>query len=191
MSVGGAAPAGSSRILRLDPFSLPVSFSAGDARADERIRFVDLYRERVVMRRAVAGIRMAVSLPVAMYLGVAIRLVPPDASSPGAVAVVLEHRDPAMSVPLFVAPDGTDALAEWQSWARVLGLPLLVHDGEGSFREPFERIGAVRVAPAQPRRRRHTTVRKRRPRILMRRKPGRLGPDAVVFRGEREIIARN
>jgi hypothetical protein len=191
MSAGGAEPAGSSRILRLDPFSLPVSFEAGDARADERIRWVELGRERVTVRRAVAGIPMAVSAPVAKYLGVAIRILPPDAESEGAVAVVLEHRDPSMSVPLYVAPDGSEAVAEWQSWSSVLGLPLLVHDGEGSFREPFARMGGVVVASAQPRRRRHTAVRKRRPRMPLRRNSAGLGAQPTVHRGEREIIARN
>lgn len=191
MSAGGATPAGSSRILRLDPFSLPVSFRATDAGADERVRLVELHRERVVMRREVAGIRMAVSLPVSMFLGVAIRVIPPDPSSDGAIAVMLEHRDPALSVPLFIAPDGTEALAEWQLWARVLALPLLVCDDDGAYRQPFACLGLVRVATAQPRRRRHTAVRGRRPRILMRRKPGRFGEQPTVHRGEREIIARN
>jgi hypothetical protein len=191
MSVGGTNPAGSSRILRLDPFSLPVSFSAGDARADERVRFIELDRERVVMRRAVAGIRMAVSMPVTRYLGVALRLMAPDAGSDGAVAIVLEHEDPAMAIPLYVAPDATDVLAEWQSWARVLGLPLLVHDGEGVLREPFARLGALRVAPTQSRRRRRTAVRKRHPRILMRRQPTRTFDPTLVHRGEREIVARS
>lgn len=191
MSAGGAAPAGSSRALRLDPFALPVSFPAADVGADERVRLVELHRERVVMRRNVAGIRMAVSLPVSMFLGVAIRLVPPSAASDGAIAVMLEHRDPALSVPLFSAPDGDDALAEWQLWARVLRRPLLVCDGEGAFRQPFDCLGLVRVGDAQPRRRRRTAIRRRRPRILMRRKPGRWSAKATVHRGEREIIARN
>jgi hypothetical protein len=191
MSAGGADPAGSSRILRLDPYSLPVSFEAGDARADGRTRWVELGRERVTVRRAVAGIPMSVSLPVARYLGVAIRLIAPDADSDGAVAVVLEHRDPSMSVPLYVAPDGGDAVAEWQSWSSVLGLPLLVHDGEGRFREPFARLGGVKVAPAQARRRRQTALRKRRARMPLRRKSAGFGAQPVVHRGEREIIARN
>jgi hypothetical protein len=55
---------------RLDPFSLPVRFAA----ADERLCIVDLHRERVVLRRSVRGMRMAVNLPVASYRGVAIRL---------------------------------------------------------------------------------------------------------------------
>jgi hypothetical protein len=191
MSAGGAAPAGSSRTLRLDPFSLPVSFPACDAGADERVRQVELHRERVIMRRRVAGIRMAVSLPVSMFLGVAIRLVPPTASSDGGIAIMLEHRDPALSVPLFCAADGEDALAEWQLWARVLRRPLLVCDGEGIFRPPFDCLGLVRVGEARPRRRRQTAMRARRPKFLMRRKPGRSTAAPTVHRGEREIIARN
>jgi hypothetical protein len=190
MSAGGA-PAGSSRVLRLDPFALPVRFSASDAAADERVRVVELHRERVILRRAVAGMRMAVSLPVKNFLGVAIQIMPPDESQDGAVAVVLRHRDAALAVPLFVAPDGTDVLAEWQVWGRVLGLPLLVADADGTLRDPFERVGALRVAKPSPRRRRISALKRRRPTILMRRKPGRVREDAPVHRGEREIIARN
>jgi hypothetical protein len=191
MSAGTAMPAGSSRALRLDPAALPVSFAASDARADERLRHIELGRERVVVRRAVRGIYMRVSLKMAEFLGVAIRVIPPDGGSPGAVAVFLEHRDQGLSVPLFVAADGdADVVAEWQRWARVLGLPLLIPDGEG-FREPFERIGAVRVDAPTPRRRSRSILWRRRPSILRRRKPGRALSEPRVHRGEREIIARN
>src|SRR5271165_6684254 len=101
MVVGGTSPAGSGRILRLDPMALPVRFPAFDGGADERVRLVELHRERVIVRRAVRGIRMAVSLPVSAFLGVAIRIVPPGAETDGAVAVMLEHRDPALSIPVF------------------------------------------------------------------------------------------
>jgi hypothetical protein len=191
MSAGGTAPAGSSRALRLDPLALPISFSATDVAADERVRLVELHRERVIMRRKVAGIRMAVSLPVSMFLGVAIRLVPPTATQDGAIAVMLEHRDPALSVPLFSAPDGAEVVAEWQLWARVLRCPLLVCDGEGAFRQPFDCLGPLRVGEARPRRRRRTAMRTRRPGILMRRQPGRWSARPTMHRGEREIIARN
>jgi hypothetical protein len=192
MSAGRALPAGSSRALRLDPCALPVKFATSDARADERLRVVELDRERVIVRRAVSGIRMRLSLKVAEFLGIAIRVMPPDESSDGAVAVMLEHRDQSLSVPLMVAtgPEN-DVVAEWQRWARVLGLPLLIPDGEGEFREPFDRIGAVRVNATVPRRRRRGTLRQRRPSILMRRKPGRRIEKPSVYRGEREIIARN
>ena len=191
MSAGRALPAGSSRALRLDPCALPVKFATTDARADERLRIVELDRERVIVRRAVSGMRMRLSLKVSDFLGVAIRVIPPDDSSDGAVAVMLEHRDQSLSVPLMVATGAeNDIVAEWQRWARVLGLPLLIPDGEGEFREAFDRIGAVRVNAPVPRRRRGT-LRQRRPSILMRRKPGRRVETPPMHRGEREIIARN
>jgi hypothetical protein len=184
-------PAGSSRAERLDPFSLPLRFAVSDKAADERMRVVELSRERVVVRRAVSGIKMAVNLPVTAYLGIALRLEPPQGEDRGAIAVVLEHRDPALSLPLYRAADGTDIVAEWQSWARVLGLPLLVADADGRLREPFGRLGAVHLAAPIARRRRRTALRRRRPSILMRRKAGHSIANAAVHRGEREIIARN
>jgi Family of unknown function (DUF6101) len=190
MSAGGAMPAGSGRGLRLDPLALPVRFRAADAAADERVRLVELSRDGVVLHRSVRGVRIKVSLPVTAFLGVAMRLVPPDGADAGAIAVMLEHRDPALSVPLFAAADTTDVLAEWHLWARIFGLPLLVADSDGQLREPFRRLGAVRVADPCQRLRRRGSLQKRRPSILMRRKPGRPGTVAAVHR-EREIIARN
>ena len=136
--VGRVMPAGSSRDERLDPFTLPVRFSVADKAADGRVRHVELTRERVVVRRAVRGIKMAVNLPVAHYLGVALRLQPPEGNAPGTISIVLEHRDHALSLPLFSADDGTDIVAEWQSWARVLGMPLLVAEADGRLREAFD-----------------------------------------------------
>src|SRR5437667_12354541 len=71
---GGTMPAGSSRAVRLDPLALPVRFTASDAGADERARWVEPDRERVVLRRAVRGIPMAIKRPVNAFLGVALRL---------------------------------------------------------------------------------------------------------------------
>src|SRR5688572_6638843 len=95
---GGLTLAGSSRHARLDPFALPVSFSTHDARADGGMRLVELHPQRVIMRRAVRGMTMAVSLPVHAFLGVALHLRPPHCTGAGSVAVVLEHRDPGLSL---------------------------------------------------------------------------------------------
>jgi hypothetical protein len=191
MQDGRTHPAGSSRAVRLDPFALPIRFQASDARADDCTRVIELHRERVVVRRAVRGMRMAVNLPVSAYRGVAVRMMPPDAEQDGAVAVVLEHSDASLSLPLLVASDGEDVVALWQAWARVLAVPLLVAEPDGSLREPFPRIGQVRVSTPKHRRRRHGTVRRRRPSILLRRRPGRTAREPLVHHGEREIIARN
>jgi uncharacterized protein DUF6101 len=176
---------------RLDPFSLPVRFTAADEAADERLRVVDLHRERVVLRRSVRGMRMALNLPVAAFRGVAIRLIGEAGQMPSAIAVVLEHDDAALSLPLFLAAETDDVVAEWQAWGRALGLPLLVAEGDGSLREPFARLGAVRIATPIARRRRRGAVARRRPLRLLRRRATRLPEAPAVHRDEREIIARH
>jgi hypothetical protein len=188
MSTGGTTPAGSGRLLRLDPLALPARYRAADTGADERERVVELDRERVILRRSVRGVHMKVSVPVAAFLGVAMRLMPPGEADEAAVAVTLEHRDPGLTVPLFAAPDATDVIAEWRLWARVFGKPLLVAGEDGRLHEPFARLGAIAVGPPRQRARRRGSVIRRRPRILMRRKPG-LVRETVVHH-EREIIAR-
>jgi len=190
--VDGTQPVGSSRAtVRLDPLALPVSFSAPDAEADERVRFVELHRQRVVMRRAVRGMRMALNLPVAAFLGVSLRPLPSQDQHGGGIAIVLEHRDRALSLPLSTAADADDVLADWQLWARVLALPLLVADDNGTLHPPFAQLGKVRVGRSAPRRRRRNAIRKRRPSVLLRRRPARLPASPVMHRNEREIIARN
>jgi hypothetical protein len=184
-------PSGSSRVERLDPFSLPLRFEVSDKAADERKRSVELTRERVVVHRAVRGIKMAVELPMSAYLGVAVRMEQPAGDRPGAITIVLEHRDPSLSLELYRADDGSDIVAEWQSWGRVLGMPLLVAEADGRLREPFERVGALNTASPCPRRRRRTALSQRRPSILLRRRPGVMPASPVVYQGEREIIARN
>jgi hypothetical protein len=187
---GGAALAGSSRDARLDPFTLPLYFSTADARADGGTRLVELHQRRVIVRRAVRGMTMAVNVPLRAYLGVALHLQAPYGEELGTVSVRLEHRDPGLSLPLFVASDGVDIIAEWHSWARVLGLPLLVGEHDGALREAFPQLGLLRIAAPIARRRWRGSVRRRRPSILLRRKPGQAGA-MPVHRGEREIIARN
>jgi hypothetical protein len=182
---------GSSRALRLDPYALPVRYAARDSGADGQVRDIELDRERVVLRRAVAGIRMKVGVPVTEFTGVTMRTLPPEGEEPAAIAVMLEHRDGGLTVPLYVATESDDALAQWKSWGRVLGVPLLVADDDGALREPFSRMGRVGLGTPYPRRRRRAAIKWRRPSILMRRKPGRPAAAPAVHRDEREIIARN
>jgi Family of unknown function (DUF6101) len=187
----GRIAAGSSRTARLDPFSLPVRFEAADEAADGRLRVVDLYRERVVVRRSVRGMHMALNLPVTAYRGVAIRLTGKADEPPTAIAVVLEHGDPALSLPLFSSNASDDIVAEWQSWGRVLNLPLLIAERDGSLREPFARLGGLRIEAPIWRRRRRSAIARRRPSILLRRRARVVPPTPTLHRGEREIIARD
>lgn len=170
-TTSGVNPAGSSRVERLDPLSLPASFEAHDHRADGGVRRVEIRRDRVTLHRAVRGMRMAINIRISDYLGLALRMIE------GTPTLILKHRDPSLSVPIAVG-DG-EAESEWQIWSETFALPRLA-----------EQDSVAGKAPA-PRRRRRNAVKARRPSILMRRKAGcdigRMG----VFRGEREIIARN
>jgi hypothetical protein len=169
-ATSGINPAGSSRALRLDPLSLPVSFDAHDARADGGVRRIELHRERVVLHRAIHGMQMAVSVRVRDFLGVALRGID------DAQMLVLVHRDPSLTIPLGVSSDREEIAAAWQMWSDIFALPLLPED---ETREPAAR------------RRRHNAIRARRPKFLMRRRGGDLLNPANIHQGEREIIARN
>jgi hypothetical protein len=164
-------PAGSSRALRLDPLSLPLSFHAHDTRADGGVRRVELHRERVVLHRAIKGMRMAINVRVSDFLGVALRGLDDEAQ-----ILVLAHRDPSLNIPLCVSSDAEEIATSWQMWSDILALPLLTEDND---REPAAR------------RRRHNAVRDRRPKFLMRRRLGNLDNIDTVHRDEREIIARD
>ncbi len=169
-STSGINPAGSSRALRLDPLSLPIRFDAHDTRADGGVRHIELHRERVVLRRALHGMQMAVNLRVSDFLGVALR------GLDDGQMLMLVHRDPSLTIPLCVSSDADEIAVAWQMWSDVFALPLLPED------KPCE--------PAA-RRRRHNAIRARRPRFLVRRRAGDLLNPASIHSGEREIIARN
>jgi hypothetical protein len=156
--------------LRLDPLSLPLSFHAQDVRADGGMRQIELHRERVVLRRAVKGMRMAVNVRVSDFLGIAVRGID------DAQMLVLVHRDPALAIPLGTSSDSEEIAQAWRTWSDIFRLPQLT---EQAPREPT------------PRRRRRNAIRARRPKFLVRRRAGFRLNDASVHRDEREIIARD
>jgi Family of unknown function (DUF6101) len=169
-ATSGINPAGSSRALRLDPLSLPLRFDAHDTRADGSVRNIELHRERVVLRRAVQGMRMAVNINVSDFLGVGLR------GLDDAQALMLVHRDASLSIPLLVSSDADEIASAWQTWSEIFALPQL----------PEEKM----TEPAA-RRRRHNAIRGRRPKFLVRRRGGDPLNPANVYAGEREIIARD
>ena len=174
------------RALRLDPGTLPVRYQLADRQGGSGNQ-VFLDRQRVVLRRTVAErMAMTVSLSVSAYEGVALRLFPADGGEGFAAAVMLVHRDEALSLPLHVVPEVDEAAEVWEAWGSTLGLPLLAVDEAGAARpvRPCSGLGGASPAP----RRRHSHFAARRPRFLTRRKVGRKGEHTVI-RGEREIIA--
>jgi hypothetical protein len=165
---------------------LPARYTAADELADGRARVIEIDREQVLLHRSVNGVRMRLRIPMEVFRGVAVRVLDWNDSE---VAITLEHPDPALTVALHRAEGIEDSAAEWQSWGRVLGLPLLIEDVDGTLRSPVEMIGALMTGEVALRRRRKTPLRKRRPYFLARRRGFGLGIASAVHRGEREIIA--
>jgi hypothetical protein len=170
IATGGFIPAGSGRALRLDPLSLPISFHAHDTRADGGVRQVELHRERVVLRRAVQGMQMAVNVRVSDFLGIALRGID------DAQMLVLSHRDPSLNIPLCVSCDQDEIAVAWLMWSEIFSLPQLKDE---ATREPA------------PRRRRRNAIGARRPKFLVRRRAGELLGPANIHRDECEMIARD
>jgi uncharacterized protein DUF6101 len=183
--------AGSGRALRLDLFGLPVRFYASDAVADGQVRDVELHRERVVLRRSLHGMRMALNMPLVAFDGVSLRLVSGESGGEDALAVVLKHRDPALILPLFVTSQPDETLAESRAWSQVLGAPLLLAEQNADARASNAQLGELHIECPRPRRRRRSALKKRRTSILLRRGHGKITKATPVHRGEREIMARN
>jgi hypothetical protein len=152
---------------------LQLRFYAPDARADGQVRQVELYRERIVLRRSLHGMRMAISMPVRDFAGIVRCAVRDDHT------LVLAHRDPSLSIPLLVTADAAELDEAVRIWCMFFALPEIADDM------------AEQASVPAPRRRRHNAVKWRHPRVLMRRAPG--GPIAAmaVHRDAREIIARD
>lgn len=184
--MAGGASAGSSRAFRLDPFALPIRYSAviGGERDGHASILLD-ERQATVSWGRHSGRRTIVTLPLSAYEGVAVRI--ETAPSAGSIRGVVElmHGDPALSLPLVIADEPDDISADWQAWGRVLNLPLLLvsHDGRVVNAGRVDRLD---IHPPKARRR-HSYFADRRPRFLTRRKTGRLGKPEILK--AREIIA--
>jgi hypothetical protein len=114
--------------------------------------------------------RMAINVRVSDFLGVTLR------GLDDGKMLMLAHRDPSLSVPLLVSSDREEIDMAWQMWSEIFALPQL----------PEEKT----YEPSQ-RRRRRNAIRERRPKFLVRRRPGALLGEAGSYKGEREIIARH
>jgi hypothetical protein len=139
-------------------------------RADGSVRHIELHRERVILHRAVSGMRMAINVRVSDFLGIGLR------GLDDGKMLVLKHRDPALSIPLLVSSDHDEIASARQMWSDILALPQLPED---------------KLCEPSPRRRRRNAIRDRRPKFLVRRRVGGLLGQAGMYGGEREIIARH
>ena len=174
------APLRSSLAGRLAPQGESVVAILPDARADGRRRRVEFSPARILIERSVAGVAMRLNLAPSAYRGVALGVVVEDGLP--AYEVALVHADPELSARLALADRESDALAALGLWADWFALPKLIEGIDGVLIEM--------ETPRRPRpaRRRVDLARRRRPRFLVRRKPGAPARMATIREGEREIV---
>lgn len=125
---------------------------ACDPRSDDRRRVIEVGREAIVIRRAVAGVRMAVRVVSSAYRGVALRIARVEEGQ-FHYEVKLLHRDPDLSVTLTEGEDKAGVEAQWRDWVSFLGLPALVgRTASADVQVNVEGVDLARRAPIGRRR---------------------------------------
>jgi len=185
MRVALTTPLQAEREFRLNPFSLPARFEAGST-GPAASTSVYLDRHVAILRRKLGGLPLTIKVPIKMYRGVAVSYDVQGGVTP-CVEIFLVHRDPALNLSLSRMNDTIDVSADWQAWATLFGLPLLICDETGGFQPAKGYLGQLTVSESLGRRY-HAQFAARRPRFLSRRKTGAKGPYSKV--SGREIIAR-
>jgi len=139
--------------MDVDPFGLPVRYALpvdSDADCAQEARdLIEIRQGTVAVVHEVSGARaVRRSLPLEDFSGVAIRIESVSDGHDGfAISINLHHPDPKLCFPLLMAFDMSEVGARWQSWGRTLKLPLLLPALDGSWREPVERFGKMKVKP--------------------------------------------
>ena len=147
---------------------------------------VSISETGIVMRRVLpCGLPMSIALPLRAFDGVAARI---SETRGGDIAVSLEllHKDAEMCVPLLVSNGLEEAAADWHAWCKTTGLPMVMIDLDGVAKPVENLLGQLNVSEPKERRR-SMTLRRRRPRIFMKRKVGE-GEMRMRIHG-REIIS--
>jgi Family of unknown function (DUF6101) len=152
---------------------------APDARADGGRRQIFFDQHCIKIDRAVAGVKMRLAVPVETYRGVILTC--EETVGQHLYCVTLVHRDPEFSVVLHHSEDWMDVLSIWQAWARYFGRPAIYDEAEMGEEE-------LRAEVLLRPRRRGAALSKRRPRILKRRRQGRLGDMVNVLAAAQDLI---
>ena len=141
-----------------DPYRLPASvqvpFQPLWRRAAGFIRYVTIYRDKVVVQDSSPPFGVwEWEAPILEFEGVAMAVAYKGyGTEEPAILIDLHHPDPHKCVTVHASFDGADAGARWRSWAAVLNLPLLVQDRTGEMREATETLGSVATQAPQPHR---------------------------------------
>ena len=186
--VSRVQPVWAGQEFRLDPTRLPqqVSYAARDSQDAVTIT---VHGNGATMKRqlAMSGLPLNIALPSRAFRGVAARAMElgPDTAM---VTLELLHEDEALCVPLRVGHDLAAIARDWQLWAEILKLPMMIIDADGVAREIGESARLVLNGTSHERRH-NAFFAQRRPRFLARRRLGHLGCRLVVE--GTEIIARD
>ena len=174
--------------LRIDPEQFPQKFSYVARGAETRIG-VKLDTRGAVVRRNLpsSNLPFSIALSGRAFKGVAARAI---AHADGGVTVTLElhHTDPELCIPLLIAHNLSDIVADWQNWAAMYDIPMLMVEADGVARPVDARMNqsvAANDDAAGPRRRTRTRA---TPRLTVRlAEDGKLGLQLRV--GGRAIAA--
>ena len=110
---------GSGCVMRLDPYQFSHRFEAAN-----KSYKLD-HRGVVVRKRLKCGLELSVAVPARAFKGVAGRA-KEDKSGNVTVSLELLHHDRELCIPLLLATDMNDIAADWHSWSRLMGLPMLL-----------------------------------------------------------------
>ncbi|HEY8162992.1 MAG: DUF6101 family protein [Methylocystis sp.] len=153
-----------------------------DWRADGGLRRVRVTPREILISRRFNGVNMMIAVPAPAYYGVSLDVAEGQDGAP-CYRLSLIHRDHDLDVVLAETQDSVDAAVDWKYWSNWLGLPRLA-----ATNGQLVRVDAAHAPPTAFPRRGASSVRRRRPRFLTRRKLGMAARMAEVFSGEREII---
>lgn len=178
-----AEPCWKKREMRLNPYSMPhrVGYDP-DATFSYKID----RHGAVLKRRLDCGLPVSVALPQKAFKGVAARIVERP-NQPPLFMLELHHVDAQMCLPVLISESMDDIAADWHSWSRLMGLPMLLVDRTNQANPLYAQLGQLLVNRPIARRKRISMV-KHRPWFLRRRKCG--NPTSAVQLTPAEIIAR-
>jgi hypothetical protein len=143
--------------LDADPFHLPQSVAIEATgrvrRAFGLIRYATIDTEAVAVKDSspILGV-FDWSETMAAYRGVLMRVAPSGKTGSKTMVIVelVHSRSEKRCIAVYASEDGVDAASRWRAWGRMLRLPLLVEDREGTLHHAERRLGGLQVNAPQP-----------------------------------------
>lgn len=182
--------------LRIVPMQLPhrFSFKAAGHKKEVHVTLTDrgAMLDKVLEKSEIA---VSMALPANRFKGIAARAID-DGMGNSTVTLELHHSDIDLCIPLLVDTQLHNIAGDWKAWSEAYNIPMLMVEADGIARPLDEDMAQTCSTPqtrakpvigsSEPRR--HSTIKDRRPRFLVRRKTGHIGCRMKI--SGREIIAR-